>query len=103
MAEACFDYDSALFMHVPCRTGMVVRAIHIGIPTDLDQDRTIIGTAIPKITDDFKSIGDVGWYASSYLITLCAFQLIYGRIYTFYSPKWVLLYAIVVFEIGVSI
>ncbi|EPE29782.1 MFS general substrate transporter [Glarea lozoyensis ATCC 20868] len=66
-------------------------------------DRTIIGTAIPKITDDFKSIGDVGWYASSYLITMCAFQLIYGRIYTFYSPKWVLLYAIAVFEIGSAI
>lgn len=26
-------------------------------------DRTIIGTAIPKITDDFHSINDVGWYA----------------------------------------
>jgi len=63
-------------------------------------DRTIIGTAIPKITDDFHSINDVGWYASAYLITLCAFQLIYGRIYTFYSPKWVLLSAIAIFELG---
>ncbi|EHL03750.1 putative HC-toxin efflux carrier TOXA [Glarea lozoyensis 74030] len=34
---------------------------------------------------------------------MCAFQLIYGRIYTFYSPKWVLLYAIAVFEIGDSL
>ncbi len=66
------------------------------------QDRTILGTAIPKITDDFHSINDVGWYASSYLLTMCAFQLIYGRIYTFYSPKWVLLWAILIFEIGVS-
>ncbi|TVY37498.1 Rubrofusarin-specific efflux pump [Lachnellula occidentalis] len=57
-------------------------------------DRTILGTAIPKITDDFHSIDDVGWYASSYLITLCAFQLIFGRIYTFYTAKWVLLCAI---------
>ncbi|TVY14747.1 Efflux pump aflT, partial [Lachnellula arida] len=63
-------------------------------------DRTIIGTAIPKITDDFHSIDDVGWYASSYLITLCAFQLIFGRIYTFYSAKWVLLCAIGLFELG---
>ena len=39
---------------------------------DLAQDRTILGTAIPKITDDFKSINDVGWYASSYLLTMCA-------------------------------
>ncbi|KAF4628724.1 hypothetical protein G7Y89_g9430 [Cudoniella acicularis] len=66
-------------------------------------DRTIIGTAIPKITDDFHSINDVGWYASAYLITLCAFQLIYGRIYTFYSAKWVLLWAILIFEIGSAV
>ena len=64
-------------------------------------DRTILGTAIPKITDDFHSIDDVGWYASAYLLTSCAFQLIYGRIYTFYSPKWVLLGSVGLFEVGV--
>ncbi|PVH79217.1 MFS general substrate transporter [Cadophora sp. DSE1049] len=63
-------------------------------------DRTILGTAIPEITDEFHSINDVGWYASSYLITSSAFQLIYGRIYTFYSPKWSLLGAIGLFEVG---
>lgn len=64
-------------------------------------DRTIIATAIPKITDVFHSINDVGWYAGAYMLTLCAFQLIYGRIYTFYSAKWVLLSSIFVFEVGV--
>jgi len=63
-------------------------------------DRTIIGTAIPAITDDFKSLGDVGWYGSSYLLTASAFQLIYGRIYTFYSPKLIFLATIILFEIG---
>lgn len=66
-------------------------------------DRTIIGTAIPKITDDFHSIDDVGWYASAYLICMCAFQLIFGRIYTYYSPKWVLLWCILLFEIGSAV
>lgn len=69
----------------------------------MPQDRTILGTAVPKITDDFHSIGDVGWYASVYLLLTCAFQLIYGRIYTFYSPKWVLLCAIGIFELGVRL
>lgn len=27
-------------------------------------DNTIIATAIPKITDEFKAINDVGWYGS---------------------------------------
>lgn len=26
-------------------------------------DRTIVATAIPQITDDFHSLGDIGWYA----------------------------------------
>ncbi|KAI9691905.1 MAG: hypothetical protein M1822_007978 [Bathelium mastoideum] len=29
-------------------------------------DTMVISTAIPRITDQFKSLADVGWYASSY-------------------------------------
>ncbi|KAI9841123.1 MAG: hypothetical protein M1838_003698 [Thelocarpon superellum] len=63
-------------------------------------DRIIITTAIPRITDDFHSLGDVGWYGSAYLLTGCSFQLFFGRVYTFYSPKLVFLATIAVFEIG---
>ncbi|KAK9384925.1 major facilitator superfamily domain-containing protein [Lipomyces mesembrius] len=63
-------------------------------------DRTIISTAIPQITDDFHSLNDVGWYSSAYLITSCAFQLIYGRIYTFYNTKMVFLGSVGIFEVG---
>ena len=66
-------------------------------------DNTIISTAIPRITDQFKSINDVGWYASAYLLTTCAFQLLFGKFYTFFSIKWVFLTAIVIFEIGSAI
>ena len=31
---------------------------------NLIQDNTIIATAIPKITDHFKALDDVGWYGS---------------------------------------
>jgi MFS family permease len=37
------------------------------------------------------------------MLTSCAFQLLFGRIYTFYSTKWVFLTAIVLFEIGSAI
>ncbi|KAK4500278.1 hypothetical protein PRZ48_008467 [Zasmidium cellare] len=66
-------------------------------------DNTIISTAIPKITDQFHSINDVGWYASSYLLTTCAFQLFFGKLYTFYSIKWVYLIAIGIFEVGSAV
>jgi hypothetical protein len=63
-------------------------------------DNTIIATAIPKITDHFKSLGDVGWYGSSYLLTTCALQLFFGKLYTFYSIKTVFLVSIAIFEVG---
>lgn len=64
------------------------------------QDNTIISTAIPRITDQFKALDDVGWYGSSYLLTTCAFQLIFGKLYTFFSIKWTYLVALFIFELG---
>ncbi|EEH33074.1 MFS transporter [Paracoccidioides lutzii Pb01] len=63
-------------------------------------DNTIISTAIPKITDNFHALGDVGWYASSYLLTTCAFQLMWGELYTLYSIKWTYITALFIFELG---
>ncbi|KAL9603377.1 MAG: hypothetical protein Q9219_001239 [cf. Caloplaca sp. 3 TL-2023] len=63
-------------------------------------DNTIIATAIPRITDQFNSLNDVGWYGSAYLLTTCAFQLLFGKFYTFFSIKWVYLIAIGIFELG---
>ncbi|KAF2663105.1 MFS general substrate transporter [Microthyrium microscopicum] len=63
-------------------------------------DNTIIATAIPRITDHFHALDDVGWYVSVYLLTTCSFQLIFGKLYTFYSIKWVFLSALLVFEVG---
>lgn len=63
-------------------------------------DRTIVVNAIPTITDRFNSVGDISWYGSSYLITFCAFQLLYGKIYAYYNAKWVFLSAVGVFLLG---
>ncbi|RDW85591.1 hypothetical protein BP5796_03916 [Coleophoma crateriformis] len=63
-------------------------------------DRLIIATATPKITDQFHSLGDVGWYASSYLLGMCATQLFWGKVYTFYNSKIIYLSAIGLFEVG---
>lgn len=63
-------------------------------------DQTIIATAIPKITDHFDSLSDVGWYGSAYLLTTAAFQLLFGKFYSFFSIKWVFLVAIAIFELG---
>ncbi|TDZ33748.1 Efflux pump aflT [Colletotrichum spinosum] len=66
-------------------------------------DRLIVTTAIPAITDEFGSVDDVGWYGSSYLLVTCAFQLLFGKLYTFYSVKGTFLTAIFLFEAGSAI
>ncbi|CAK5276518.1 unnamed protein product [Mycena citricolor] len=92
-------------------------------------DNTIIATAIPKITDDFNSLADVGWVCGlrffevptvlmlvarstvppdfhalgRYLLTTAATQLLFGKFYTFLPIKWVFVAAIVVFEVGSAI
>ncbi|CAL5874497.1 uncharacterized protein PFLUO_LOCUS8793 [Penicillium psychrofluorescens] len=63
-------------------------------------DNTIIATAIPRISDDFHALNDVGWYGSAYLLTVSAFQLFFGRLYTIFSIKWVFLCALGIFELG---
>ncbi|KAI5458958.1 major facilitator superfamily-domain-containing protein [Mariannaea sp. PMI_226] len=63
-------------------------------------DRTIIATAIPKITDEFNSLTDVGWYGSAYLLTCCALQLLFGKIYTFFPVRYVLFLSVLTFEIA---
>ncbi|KAB8275886.1 major facilitator superfamily domain-containing protein [Aspergillus minisclerotigenes] len=63
-------------------------------------DQTIIGVAIPKITDQFKSIEDIAWYGSAYFLTSTALQPSYGRIYKIFSVKWGFLIAVLIFEIG---
>ncbi|KIW72591.1 hypothetical protein PV04_00772 [Phialophora macrospora] len=63
-------------------------------------DQTIIATAIPKITDHFNSINDIGWYGSAYFLTSTALQPSFGRVYKVFQIKWVFLSAIAVFELG---
>ncbi|KAF7546525.1 hypothetical protein G7Z17_g8368 [Cylindrodendrum hubeiense] len=63
-------------------------------------DSTIISTAIPRITDHFHALQDVGWYGSSYLLTKCAFQLPFGKMFRFFSLKWTFLAALFIFEVG---
>lgn len=63
-------------------------------------DQTIVSTAVPKITNEFNSFSDVGWYASAYLLTSTAFQPLFGRLYQMFSVKYIFFIAFVIFEIG---
>ncbi|KAK1637090.1 putative MFS transporter [Colletotrichum phormii] len=63
-------------------------------------DMSIIATAIPKITREFQSLDQVGWYGSGFLLTLAGFVSLWGKAFKHASIKWVFLFAVVVFELG---
>ncbi|KAK8044769.1 hypothetical protein PG993_004793 [Apiospora rasikravindrae] len=66
-------------------------------------DNNIIAVAIPRITDEFNSLPDIGWYGSAYLLPGCAFQLVFGKLYSLFSVKWVYLSGLLLFEVGTVI
>lgn len=62
-------------------------------------DQTIIGPAIPIVSNDFRSLADVGWYGSVYFATSTALQPLYGRMYRL-NLKWPFFSCITIFETG---
>jgi EmrB/QacA subfamily drug resistance transporter len=84
------------------KTAVIMASLYISIFL-VALDRTIIGPAIPAITNEFNSLGDIGWYGSSYMLTSAGFILLYGRIYTFFSTKAVFLSGIFLFEVGSAV
>ncbi|PSR81482.1 major facilitator superfamily domain-containing protein [Coniella lustricola] len=63
-------------------------------------DTSVVSTAIPKITDEFHSLSDVGWYGSAYSLGSAALQPLTGRIYHAFPLKISWLCFFVIFELG---
>lgn len=63
-------------------------------------DMTIIGTAIPKITDEFDGLNMVSWYGSVYFMTFGGFQPASGKFFKYFPLKASYLGSIFIFVIG---
>ncbi|KAI2963890.1 hypothetical protein CBS147324_8781 [Aspergillus niger] len=63
-------------------------------------DSSIIATAIPRITSQFNSTGDIGWYGSAYSFAMCALQPMAGKLFGSFEMKGMFLGCLVVFELG---
>ncbi|KAI1810940.1 major facilitator superfamily domain-containing protein [Poronia punctata] len=84
------------------RLALVISSVYVSIFL-ISLDRLIVTTAIPAITDEFHSLPDVGWYGSAYLLTSCAFQLLFGKLYSFYPIRGIFVASVVLFEIGSAV
>jgi MFS family permease len=63
-------------------------------------DMNIVATAVPRITDYFHTVADVGWYSSAFRLCQCAFQFMFGKAYKLFSIKRVFLLANVISVAG---
>ncbi|KAF4954533.1 hypothetical protein FSARC_12096 [Fusarium sarcochroum] len=64
-------------------------------------DNTILGTAIPKITDEFHDLNKVSWYGAAYFMTFGGgFQSTWGKLYKYFPIKTWYLISLLIFEIG---
>ncbi|KAL4867125.1 hypothetical protein BDV12DRAFT_210034 [Aspergillus spectabilis] len=63
-------------------------------------DTTIISTAIPRITDEFHTVTDMGWYGSAFFLTIASFQGTWGKIYRYFPVKSSFVSSMVLFEVG---
>ncbi|KAI1813743.1 MFS general substrate transporter [Poronia punctata] len=91
--DALNDYLTGIKLFaLLCSTGMIYFVLLL--------DTSIISTAVPKITSEFHSLPDVGWYAGAYQLTSSVLQPLTGKIYTYFPTKWTLLFFFLIFEVG---
>ncbi|KAF2113533.1 major facilitator superfamily domain-containing protein [Lophiotrema nucula] len=81
------------------KLGVVIASLWLGTLL-VAIDNTIIGIVVPKISTQFDSLEDVGWYGSSYLLTVTACGPNFGKLFKYFDPKYTYLAAIVGFEVG---
>lgn len=63
-------------------------------------DLTIVAVTVPKLTDAFKTVTDIGWYSAAYGLTMSAFIFFFGKLYTLFPTKVVFLSGMAIFEAG---
>ncbi|KAL2844120.1 major facilitator superfamily-domain-containing protein [Aspergillus pseudoustus] len=87
------QYPSGLALTI-IMTGLVASIFLIAL------DTTIVSTAIPRITDEFHTVGDIGWYGSAFFLTLASFQGTWGKIYRYFPLKASFAGSVILFELG---
>ncbi|KAL4881202.1 MFS general substrate transporter [Aspergillus karnatakaensis] len=92
-AEADAEYPQGISL------ALIVLAVVLAIFL-ISLDQTILGTAIPKITDEFGGLDKVSWFGSAYFMTFGGFQPAMGKIYRYSDLKITFLVSFFIFELG---
>lgn len=63
-------------------------------------DNGVVAVAVPSISNQFKTIADIGWYSTSLRLVWCSFMFMFGKMYTLFPVKLVFLISIAIFTVG---
>ena len=63
-------------------------------------DTSIVAVTIPRLSDEFKSIDDIAWYSTALRLVLCSFLFLFGKAYTLFKVKPLLVMSIAVYQSG---
>ncbi|KAM0818670.1 putative Efflux pump antibiotic resistance protein [Seiridium cardinale] len=94
-AEQPFPEDYPGGLRMALLLGAVIFCVFV-----MSLDMTIVGTAVPKITDEFHGLAQIPWYGSAYSMTFGGFQSSWGKAYRYVPLKIVFLMTMFIFEIG---
>ncbi|KAG0347520.1 hypothetical protein BG004_007597 [Podila humilis] len=102
-SEAATEAPVQLF-HKPPHKQFVLIMIALSLCVFLASlDQIIVATSIPAITDEFKSLGDVAWLGTAYMLTATAFQPLYGKFSDIFGRKSTMLFANTLFMAGSAV
>jgi len=65
-------------------------------------DSSVIGVAIPRITETYQSLDDIAWYGSAYMLPCTILQPSFGWLYRIFNVTYIYLSSVILFE-GLSI
>ncbi|KAJ1674144.1 hypothetical protein EV182_003870, partial [Spiromyces aspiralis] len=65
-----------------------------------NMDQTIVAVALPTIGSDFGEFSNAAWVGTAYLLTMTAFQPLYGKLSDIFGRLQLLMFALGVFLLG---
>ncbi|KAK9778472.1 putative Major facilitator superfamily (MFS) profile domain-containing protein [Seiridium cardinale] len=81
---------------------LLITLLYLGIYL-VALELTMLGTLVPMMTDQFGNVTNISWYSSAYVLSLCVFTPVGGKLYSQLPVKLVYLSSIGTFNIGVLI
>ncbi|KAF9431928.1 hypothetical protein BGZ76_011512 [Entomortierella beljakovae] len=63
-------------------------------------DQTIVSVCTTNIANEFKSLSEIPWIGTAYLLTSTSFQPLYGRFSDIFGRKSTFLFALAIFLVG---